>query len=477
MPLPMAQIPQFSLGATPTTANIGQGINEGLNQGYSSYLAQQALAQKQQELEMAKQQQTISQVDTLLKAGLNYDGMLPSLWPAIATRMNTLSPDYKLDPSNPPENIQSFAKRLSSISDGLNDKVFSPPQAHNATVQLIQDSFPQPVAGTMDNSGQPVTQAPQGQPSQQPGMAPAQGQPTPQQGAPQPQQPPSNPLTDFATIKAQYDKANQLISQAPMEGPQSQEVLRKQLESSSLGLNYKKALDQLATTANQQYTEGEQNNRNLFNQNQDSVRNLGSSFTTNNETSNQTFKQFGVFDSQMNTSDRLRGASDTTGSVQAERSAMFALSQMMFSGSQRPGSPEMMESMANSGSLGTLFKQAAGRWKTGDIMTPEQVLGAKQTAFGILSPTESKLSDDEVSTANAISTHGADARGFIKDMRPSYLASTSKIFPQNASPNLPQVGGKYYAKVGGKVGWYQLIGTDRKSSSGNWIPTEPPNGQ
>ena len=179
----------------------------------------------------------------------------------------------------------------------------------------------------------------------------------------------------------------------------------------------------------------------------------------------------------MNTSDRLRGASDTTGSVQAEKSAMFALSQMMFSGSQRPGSPEMMESMANSGSLGTLYKQAAGRWKTGDIMTPEQVLGAKQTAFGILSPTESKLSDDEVSTANAISTHGADARGFIKDMRPSYLASTSKIFPQNASPNLPQVGGKYYAKVGGKVGWYQLIGTDRKSSSGNWIPTEPPNGQ
>ena len=108
---------------------------------------------------------------------------------------------------------------------------------------------------------------------------------------------------------------------------------------------------------------------------------------------------------------------------------------------------------------------------------PKSTTSYKQTAFGILNPTESKLSDDEMSTANAISTHGADPLGFIKDMRPSYLASTSKILPSNASPNLPQVGGKYYAKVNGKTGWYQLIGTNRKSNSGNWIPTEPPNGQ
>lgn len=72
--LPMAQIPQFSLGATPTTANIGQGINEGLNQGYSSYLAQQALAQKQQEIQIAQQQARVDQGKAITQNALQaYD--------------------------------------------------------------------------------------------------------------------------------------------------------------------------------------------------------------------------------------------------------------------------------------------------------------------------------------------------------------------------------------------------------------------
>ena len=176
------------------------------------------------------------------------------------------------------------------------DKAVSMNHAHAATKQLIQSSFPTPAptdggptAGTPGPGGSPITQVPsQGQP-------PAQGQPT--------QAPASNPLTDFVSIKAQYDKANQLISQAPMEGPQSQEVLRKQLESSSLGLNYKKALDNLS----QQYGEDQQNQRNKFNQDQDSIRSLTGSFESQSQDAKNVFDNLNVFNSQMQLSRQFQG--------------------------------------------------------------------------------------------------------------------------------------------------------------------------
>ena len=59
-----------------------------------------------------------------------------------------------------------------------------------------------------------------------------------------------------------------------MEGPQSQDNLRKQLEASSLGLNYKKALDNLS----QQYGEGQQNNRNQMNQNNEMAKSAVGNF-------------------------------------------------------------------------------------------------------------------------------------------------------------------------------------------------------
>ena len=449
----------------PYQGNLATGAAAGLVQGQNYYLQQQQNQLQQQQLDMQKQQQTISQVDTLLKSGMNYPGMLPTFWPAIASRMNSLSPDYKLDPNNPPDNLPNFAKQLSSISDGLQDKVVSPPQAHAATLQLIQSSYPTPTpsdagqtAGAPGPQGAPTMQTPQqGQP--QPGMAPQQGQP---------QQPPSNPLTDFATIKTQYDKANQLISQAPMEGPQSQESLRKQLENSSLGLNYKKALDQLATTANQQYTEGAQNQRNQFNQDQDSIRSLTGSFESQSQDAKNVFDNLNVFNSQMNLSRQFSGAKDTTGAVNAEKASLLAFAQMAYPGTGRPGNQEMLENMEKSGPYGTLIQQGLNKLSKGEIMTDSQIKGLRQAAVGIAQAREQSQSDQENTTAQAIQMHGGQPQAFLRNYRPSSLASTSKLFP-NQNPNA--IGTIKKLTINGKPGVYKLIGTDGHDPN-NWVPAD-----
>ena len=211
--LPMAQIPNFQLGATPdpqafsrSFQQVGSTMNQTAQNAMQNVQARQQMSLQQQQLDQQQQQQTISQVDTLLKSGMNYPGMLPTFWPAIASRMNSLSPDYKLDPNNPPENLPNFAKQLSSISDGLSDKVVSPPQAHAATMQLIQSSYPAPTPPDAGQGG--ASPAPQGTSTmqappqgQQPGMGQSPPPPQQQQGG-QLQQPPSNPLTDFAQIQS-----------------------------------------------------------------------------------------------------------------------------------------------------------------------------------------------------------------------------------------------------------------------------------
>jgi hypothetical protein len=431
-----------------------QGANVGLQAA-----AQRAQQQQfQQQLAMQKQQQTISQVDTLLKSGMNYPGMLPVMWPAIATRMNSLSPDYQLDPNNPPENLKNFATQLSSISDGLQDGAFNPMQAHAATKQLIQTSYPPKAPPDVGQTaelpgpqGAPVMQAPQGQLSQ--------GTPPPSQGQPMPQQ---DPLSNFAAIKAQYDKANQLISQAPMEGPQSQENLRKQLESSSLGLNYKKALDQLATTANQQYTEGQQNQRNQMNQDQDSIRALTSSFENQSQDAKNVFDNLNVFNSQMNVSRQFAGANDTTGAVNAEKASLLAFAQMAYPGTGRPGNMEMLENMEKSGPFGTLIQQGLNKLSKGEIMTDSQIKGLRQAAVSIAQSREQSQSDQENTTAQAIQMHGGQPQAFLRNYRPSSLASTSKIFPSQPGKN---------PLIGQVVKGYKFLGGNA-SDPDNWIQAD-----
>jgi hypothetical protein len=454
----MFQLPQpAQINQQP---GLAQGLASGVNQGVQFGQQQQALAQKQQELQMAKQQQTISQVDTLLKSGMNYPGMLPVMWPAIATRMNSLSPDYQLDPNTPPENLKNFATALSSISDGAQDKVYSLDQAHAATKQLIGQSFPPKLppdvgqtAGTPSPTGQPITQ---GQPQQ-----PPTGQPSVQGGA-QPQPQASNPLTDFVAIKAQYDKANQLISQAPMEGPQSQEVLRKQLETSSLGLNYKKALDNLS----QQYGEGQQNNRNQINQNNEMTKTAVSNFQSQGKEFNNVADNYSAFNHLIQLSNQMENqGADTTATVNAEKTALLNFAQMAYPGTGRPGNMEMLENMEKSGPVGTLIGQYLNRLDKGDIMTGTQIKGLRQSALALYQGREVNHSQLEKSYSQNLQQYGSNPQALLGNMRPSSVVSTSPLYPTQSSDQDPLIG--HVRNWNGKK--FTYLGGD-KANQENWAP-------
>lgn len=462
--LPMAQIPNFSLGATPN-ANAPQMGIEGARGGSQALFQGIQAQQQQQQLNIQKQQQTIAQVDTLLKNGMNYPGMLPTFWPAIATRMNSLSPDYQLDPNNPPDNLKNFTTQLSSISDGVQDKAVSLDQAHAATKQLIQSSFPQPAPDTSGGvpSGPQQNMTP-AQPQGQPGMAP-QGQP--QQPGAQAPQPPSNPLTDFASIKAQYDKANQLISQAPMEGPQSQDALRKQLESSSLGLNYKKALDSLAQSINSQYSEGQQNNRNQTNQNNEMAKAAVSNFQAQGKEFNNVADNFSAFNHLMQLGNQMEGqGADTTATVNAEKTALLNFAQMAYPGTGRPGNQAMLESMEKSGPYGTLISQYLNRLDKGDIMTQTQIKGLRQTALALYQGRETQHSQLEDSYTKNLHQYGANPQALLGNMRPQSVMSSSKLYPTQSSDEDPLIGHVRQFAKGPKM----YLGGN-KADNNNWADT------
>lgn len=468
----MFQLPGPSV---PYMGNAGTGAAAGLQAAGNTFQTQEQINQRQQQINMEKQQQTISQVDTLLKSGMNYPGMLPTFWPAIATRMNSLSPDYQLDPKNPPENLKSFATALSSISDGVADKAVSLDQAHAATKQLIQSSYPTPAPSdggqgsptASPQNASPVQPVTQGQP-QQPGT----GQPPQQQGSPS-QQPPSNPLTDFAQIKAQYDKANQLISQAPIEGPQSQANLRKQLESSSLGLNYKKSLEQLAAVANAQFSQGEQNKRNEFNQKQDMIRSAASSFPAQSEQFKNVSDNFSAFNHLMQMSQQMENqGGDTTARVQAEKTALLNFAQMAYPGTGRPGNPEMLETMEKSGPYGTLIAQSLNRLDKGDVMTEKQIKGLRQTALTLYQGREEQQSQLEKSYAQNIQLNGGNPSAFLKNFRPQSVHSTSSLYPSQSTDTDPIIGHTMKTRKGN----FQYLGGEKNNPS-NWAQIEGDSGQ
>ena len=468
--LPMAQIPQFSLGATPNPNPAAPAI-QGASIAGQDFLGirQNQIAQQQanQQGALAKsqiQQQQIQQVDSLLKTGLSYPGLLPSFWPTIATKMNQISPDYKLDPNNPPENLTTFSKQLSDISDGVQDKVVTLPQAHTAVSQLIGQTFPsvQDALSSQPDAGGGVASGP----NQNMSVQPSQGQPqaTPQQGGIQQDstQPPSNPLADFASLKGQYDKANAFIASAP---PDRQEDLRKQLENSSLGQNYRKSLDMLATHANAQFTEGQQNDRNQFNQKQDNLRAAASSFPTQSQEFKNVSDNFSAFNHLMQMSSQMESqGADTTARVQAEKTALLNFAQMAYPGTGRPGNQEMLETMEKSGPVGTLIGQSLNRLDKGDVMTESQIKGLRQTALTLYQGREVQQSQLEDGYAKNIEANGGEPMAFIKDLRPQSAASTSKLFPRHTSDRDPAIG---HVVTRGKTK-YQYLGGD-KTKKENWV--------
>jgi len=457
--LPMAQIPDFQLHG-PQNIPMPGGPFQQLAAGVQGGLA---FGQKQQELEMLRQQQTISQVDTLLKSGMNYPGMLPVMWPGIASRMNTLSPDYKLDPNKPPENLKNFATQLSSISDGLQDKVYSPEQAHAGTLQLIKSSYPLPLpndigqtAGTGGPDASPVMQAPQGQSMQAPPQN--QGQP----------QPPSNPLSEFASIKAQYDKANQLISQAPMEGPQSQEVLRKQLEQSSLGQMYKKSLDTLATSINSTFNADQEMKRMKIQQNLETTKHLTDSFISQSADFSGLDHDFGQVSTLLSSPLMQVDPSKLTGAqkqavLTQQRNAILKAVQLQIPESKRlPGFDPQME-LQKGGSASSRLKAAWNQVTNDSVLTPDMLNGLRATTVKQYVDAEAQHSSSEENMAEHARAMGLDPAQVIPNLRKSQGSINTPV-----NPRAPRVGDVIrMTNHSGVTGNFQYLKGDPRNDS-NW---------
>ncbi len=463
----MFQLPTAT--SVPWHGNSAETVQNAINSGANIYnqrvqanQGQQQLNINQQQADQQKaliqsqiQQQQIGQVDSLLKTGLSYPGLLPSFWPTIATKMNQISPDYKLDPKNPPENITTFAKQLSDISDGVQDKVVTPPQAHSAVTQLIGDTFPnvhEALGSNAQVQGPPQTPVPGGM-----GAQPVPNGQIPSQTPSAP-----DPLADFATLKAQYDKANSYIASTP---PGGQEELRKQLESSSLGVNYKKSLDQLATHANAVYGAGQEKDRMMFAQKQDNLRSAASTFPSQSQEFKNVSDNFSAFNHLMDMSSQMeKQGSDTTARVQAEKTALLNFAQMAYPGTGRPGNPEMLETMEKSGPAGTLISQTLNRLDKGDVMTPSQIKGLRQTAVALYAGREATHSQLEQGYAQNIQANGGNPGQFLRDIRPQGAISTSKIFPKQSSDKAPAIG--HVMKT--KTGDYQYLGGNMGNPE-NWV--------
>lgn len=457
----MGYIPPIQNFTLPGPAKIeqqpglAQGIAAGLPTGMNMAEQAQKIAESQQEMQMKKVQQNILLVDSLLKNGQDLPGLMPYFWPTIATRMNEISPDYKLDPKNPPEDLSTWSKRLNDISTGVQSGVISMPQAHDATLHLIRQSFPtaqnaiDPTVGTPDAQGPPGPSAPTGAlPAEQPPQPP-------------PIQVDQNAVPTLLEAKTKYDQSMALIAGAPVS---KQPDLRKQLEESSLGQNYKALLAEHFKSIDEQYSQGQQNNRNQFNQNQDTLRASANTFMSQSEKFKTVADNFSSFNHLMHLSAQMEDqGADTTATVNAEKTALLQFAQMAYPGTGRPGNPEMLESMEKSGPWGTLITQSLNKLDKGDIMTGKQLKGLRQAAVALYQGHEQQQSQLEDTYMQNIQSLGGNPANFIKNVRPQSVASTSKLFSVKSSDKDPVIGHIMHTKKGP----YQYIGGDPKSKD-NW---------
>lgn len=414
----MAQIPNFQLPSNVTTANIGQGLSQGFTQGTQLNQSQQALNQQKQLQQAQIQQMQIDQnikiVDSLTKNGIEYPTLMKSFWPAIATSMNKISPDYGLDPKTPPEDLGGAYKFLSGTNDALQAGVITPQQAHTVVKQGLQDFKPQSI---------PKDAVSGGQDQQLPGQAGYQ------------------------------QKFDQLMSM----GPHMAQAGLPMLEATPEAQQYKSALEQ----KKQLSVAGQA-------QHQDAIRSLTSSFESQSQDAKNVFDNLNVFNSMMEQSRQFQGAKDTTGAVNAEKASLLAFAQMAYPGTGRPGNMEMLENMEKSGPYGTLLSQALNKIDKGEIMTDSQIKGLRQAAVGIAQAREQSQTDQEKTTAQAIKLHGGDPQAFLRNYRPSTMASTSPLFPNQNSGSRPLIGEVRKLTIDGKQGMYKSLGHDG-SDPDNWV--------
>jgi len=414
--LPMAQIPNFSLGATPNPNPAFSNAIQGAQGAAQDFQAQQQLNQQaklqQAQIQQMQTEQNIKVVDSLTKNGIEYPSLMKSFWPAIATSMNKISPDYGLDPKTPPGDLSGVFKFLSGTNDALQAGVITPQQAHTVVKQGLQDFKPNAVPSGAVQDG-----------PQLPGQV------------------------------AYQQKFDQLASL----GPQLAKEGLPLLEATPEAQQYKSALaqkQQMAVAAQAQH--------------QDAIRSLTSSFESQSQDAKNVFDNLNVFNSQMQLSRQFENAKDTTGAINAEKASLLAFAQMAYPGTGRPGNMEMLENMEKSGPYGTLISQALNKVSKGEIMTQSQIKGLRQAAVGIAEAREQSQTDQENTTAHAIALHGGNPSAFLRNYRPSTLASTSPLFPNQ---NHSAIGTKKKLTINGKKGEYKFLGGNA-SDPENWVEAD-----
>jgi len=379
-PLPMAQVPNFQLGAVPnnapSVANAIASVQGGGAQAIQAAQFQQQLAFQQQQ---AKIQNGLKIIDPLLNQMNTYPDLTKYYWPTFANAMNNLSPDYKLDPQNPPppEAMKPLTKQLGMVMQGVTEGSISMDQGHMMTKGIINENMPKPA-----------------------------------------------PMSPEQSVQAGMD----FIAQSP---------LKMQPDM----MNYMKMTPQYQTMQSN-LEEQRQLAQSAFTQHQESARSLMTSFENQSQDAKNVFDNLNVFNSQMGISRQFAGAKDTTGAVNAEKASLLAFAQMAYPGTGRPGNMEMLENMEKSGPYGTLIAQALNKLDKGEIMTESQIKGLRQAAVGIATAREKSQTDQENTTSSAMSQHGVNPSSMIRNYRPSSIVSTSKLFP-NKGTGKPLIGQVY----------------------------------
>lgn len=395
----------------PYQGNMGTGAAAGMQQGTNTFLTEQQIQQQKalQSAQIKQMQidQNIRVVDSLTKNGMEYPTLMKSFWPAIATSMNKISPDYGLDPKNPPNDLGGAYKFLSGTNDALQSGVITPQQAHTVVKQGLQDFKPKMV-------------------------------------------PPGAVGEDQLPGQAGYQqKFDQLMSM----GPHMAQAGLPMLEATPEAMQFKSALEQkkqLALNRQTQQHETLQASASTFMSQSEQFKTVADTFTT--------FNHLMQLASQMENQ-----GGDTTASVNAEKEALLQFAQMSYPGTGRPGNMEMLESMEKTGPFGTLIAQNLNRLNKGDVMTPKQIKGLRQAALALYQGRESQQSNLENTYAQNIKASGGDPNQFLKNLRPQSVHSTSKLFPTQTADHDPIIG--HITKR--PTGSFQYLGGN-PASRDNW---------
>ena len=416
--LPMAQIPNFSLGATPNTT-APQMAMQGMATG-----GQQALqaAQFQQQLAQQKKQQDIEKNMKMLETGSQM--MLEGGPEVQQTGQDLIKQSYPFLTGQPlPDGMpldKNTAKDLGWYMDqhrqwqqtGGKEGLSAQDAVTGATQAVARYGmkYQQQQMGLLKDTPMYQEATAQQQPGQVNGQPanfnPQSGQPT-AQGSGQPLSGNFVPNTTLATI--QNEKAQSLKSTF--------------MEAS-------KDFQQIAPD----------------------------------------YRDFSTLMSQPMPSDTsTMSPQDKQNAVTNQKAALLKYVQLNVPASRRPPNMVTLETMAQGGELPQMAEQSYNQlFKTGAPLTGKMVNALRSTATKTYLSAEAQQAQIEHSWSQNAQTNGVDPRTVLQNFRPSIATSSSQFFPSQGQGLLGQVVNFQGKAMNGKK---MLVGHDPKNPD-NWVDTD-----